>query len=73
MTTPKLIVQNIKLDIKLILVATIKTPPGADTQRILNDMGPEIVRRVREIPWVAGIESLDVSEVVQGMPSERSH
>lgn len=73
MATPKMISQNIKLDIRIVVIANIRTPPGADTQAILNDMGPEIIFRVKDIPWIAGIESLNLSEVVPDMPSTRSH
>lgn len=70
---PGNIIQNIKVRIDTVLTVTMETPPGADTAKILSALGPEVLKRIREIPFVASVEAIEVEEIVPPMKSDMNH
>jgi hypothetical protein len=70
---PGNIIQNMRIRVTAILTATLETPPGADTQKMLNALGPEILKRIKDIPCVANVEAIDIEEVVPPMQSKMNH
>lgn len=76
MTIPMIpgnILQNMKVRIETIVTVTLETPPGADTGKILSSLGPEVLRRIREIPFVANVEGITIEEVIPPMKSMANH
>lgn len=67
------IIQNVKVQVTAILTVTVETAPGADTNKILSSVGPEVLRLIRQIPFVAEVEAIDVREVVPPMRSTANH
>jgi hypothetical protein len=65
------IIQNIPIKITAVLTATVKTPPGADTQKIFDSLLPEVIRRIQAIPWVAKVEGVGVEEIMPEMKSKK--
>jgi hypothetical protein len=65
----RLIIQNIPVRITAILTATVRTPSGADTQKILDSMLPEVAKRIKAIPWVAQLDAVGVEEIMPEMKS----
>lgn len=72
-TRPGFIIQNMRVNVTTILTVTLETPPGADTQKILSALGPEILSRIRGIPCVANVETISIEEIVPPMRSDKSH
>lgn len=70
---PGNIIQNMRVRIETIVNVTLETPPGADTGKILSTLGPEVLRRIQGIPFVASVEAIDVSEVAPPMKSSLNH
>ena len=67
------IIQNIRIKVEMELTATVETPIGADTQKILDSLGPEVVSRVQAIPWVARLHEAHVTEVAPKMASLKTN
>lgn len=68
---PGHIIQDIPIRATIIMMARVETLPGADTQKILDAVGPELLTRVRSIPCVADVSWITIEEVIPKMASGR--
>jgi hypothetical protein len=70
---PGTIVQDVPLALAVLLIGQVRTEPGADTQKIIEALGKEMLLRLQQIPCVIEVQALKLEELEVGMASKETH
>lgn len=71
--TEDTIIQNVPVRVTSLITVTVRTPPGADTKKIMDSLLPAIVQSLKGIPFVAKVDAVGVEEIMPQMASMKDN